>query len=511
MNYWELLFPGFEPVEERMDDFLCKPHYGRWWYSGHPEVSFSGALQMSDDDTPELVIHGKQSALPLIDRPPEPTTIFGRLTTEATMRDISILGAQPKRGPTSTSPPDPERETEVAFRASDILIGAHIESEERPCADRMIFNLTGLEEWCTTTGFSGKYDHGLWTPDTPKDALAAQSANLSFKSSATPYFDIGGGRQMRFHSRYRGPSHFGYDKQITLAEKNKIEIVFPERVSIDAAVDEMRLWQSFIALALRLPVFLDEIELATDDGGDRFHGMSLIVPERKWMLPKEKPYRSDILFNQSKLGAKIGERLKAWREKQDKIDVSVLLFRSTCYLRDVYVHTHVPTYLQALEVFHRELYNDDKFPNADAKKRALTPLRAAIPPNLDPALQKEISQRLSFIASATYLERLQLLFQRYPKCLQPLFPGGNKDLKSLRNARNFLTHYDEDQGDLDKEFMSSRDVHVVGEKARLFLEVCFLGAMDMTDDEIFELLKDFGPYRDWCAETRLENAHTRRA
>lgn len=227
-------------------------------------------------------------------------------------------------------------------------------------------------------------------------------------------------------------------------------------------------------------------------------------------LPKKRPYRRDILFNQSKLGDKIGERLKAWREKQGTIDVSVLLYRGTCYLRDVYVHTNVPTYLQALEVFHRELYNDDKFPNADAKKCALKPLRAAIPPTLEQALRKEISDRLSFIASATFLERLKLLFQRYPKCLSPLFPRGDEDLKSLKEARNFLTHFD-DHGALDKEFMSSRDVYVVGQKARLFLEICFLGAMEMTDDEILALLKDFGPYRDCCAETRWENTRAHRA
>ncbi len=489
-----------------MDDFLDKPRYGKWWYCGHPEVSFGGALQMADDDTPELVIYGKQSALPLFDRPSEPTTLFGRLTTEATMREISILGAHCKRGPRSTSPPDPDRETEVAFRASDVLIGAHIDSEDCPCADRMIFNLTGLDEWCTTTGFSGKHDFKFRTPETPKDALAQQSVNLSFQSSYTPYFDIGGGRQLRIHSRYRGPSQFGHDKQVTLAEMNKIEIVFPERISIDTAVEEIRLWQTFMAFALRRPVFLDEVELARDDGGDRSHAMSLIVPERRWELQEKKPFRRDILFNQSKLGEKIGERLKAWREKQDKIDVSVLLFRSTYYLLDVYVHTNVPTYLQALEVFHRELYNEDKFSNADAKKRVLSELRAAIPATLEPALRDEISKRLSFIASATYLERLQLLFQRYPKCLSPLFPRGDTDLNSLRNARNFLTHFD-DRGELDKEFMSSRDVYVVGQKARLFLETCFLGAMEMTDDEILALLKDFEPYCDCCAETRWENTH----
>src|SRR5207245_231622 len=115
-----------------MDDFRENPRYGRWWYSGYPEESFSGVLQIGDHDLPELVIHGKQTALPLFDRPPEPTTMFGRFTHEPTIRDISVLGARRKRGPASTSPPHAERETEVAFSASYILLGAHVETEIHP-------------------------------------------------------------------------------------------------------------------------------------------------------------------------------------------------------------------------------------------------------------------------------------------------------------------------------------------------------------------------------------------
>jgi hypothetical protein len=164
-----------------------------------------------------------------------------------------------------------------------------------------------------------------------------------------------------------------------------------------------------------------------------------------------------------------------------------------------------------IEVFHRELYDDDEFQNSAAKQSALSPLRAAIPSGLSPEVKKQISDRLGDICGAVYLERLQSLFQRYPKCLSPLFPRGDEDLKTLRDARNFLTHYDEERGKLKKEFMSSRDVYVVGRKAQLFLEVCFLGAMDMTDDENLALLKDFGPYRECCAEIRWENAQTGRA
>ena len=486
-----------------MKELKSSPQHGRWWDIAKPEKSFAGVLQIDNDNSGELVIRGKESDLPLLDRPPAPTTILGRLTSEP-MRDISVFDARHKRGPSSTHPPEPERETEVAFSASHILVGAHVDTVEEPFINRMRFSLTGLEEWCNTTGFSGKHEIPQRRLASPEDECELDTVQVSFQSSATDYFDIGGGKRLRYLSLYRGPGYFDRDKQVALTERNKIEIVFPERVSIDQAVGEIRTWQTFISFGLRIPTFLDDILLRKDEG-EVYERMNLFVPERKWDVPKRQRYNRDILFNQSKLGDKIGERLKEWRDKQDTIDVSVLLFRGACYLQDVYIHTNAATYLQALEVFHDELYNNDEFPNAKVKKSVVSVLRAAIPKSLDPALQHEIFQRLSFIGSATYMERLQLLFRRYPKCLGPIFPRGDEDLKQLRNARNFLTHYG-DQGELDKEFMSSREVYVLGEKARIFLEVCLLGAMGMTDDEILKLLEEFEPYLDRRTETRMQSA-----
>ena len=489
-----------------MTELKSIPQHGRCGTSRSLEKCFAGVLQLDDDNSGELVIRGKESDLPLFDRPPNPSTILGRLTSEP-MDDISVLGARRKRGPTSTYPPNPERETEVAFSARYILVGAHVDTVEKPFINRLRFSLTGLEEWCNTTGFSGKHEIPEHQFALLEDERELDTVQVSFRSSATGYFDIGCGKRLRFLSLYRGPDYFDREKQVTLTERNRVEIVFPERVSIDRAVDEIRIWQTFISFGLQIPIFLDDILLRKDEG-EVYKRMSLFVPERKWEVPKRPRYHRGILFNQSKLGDKIGERLKEWRDKQDIIDVSVLLFRGACYLRDVYIHTNVPTYLQALEVFHRELYDDDEFPNANAKKSAVTALRAAIPTSLDRALQDELCQRLSYIGSATYMERLQLHFRRYPKCLGPLFPRGDEDLKLLRNVRNFLTHYGE-QGELDKEFMSSREVYVLREKARIFLEVCLLGAMGMSDDEIFKLLEEFGPYLDWRTETRMQNSSRR--
>ncbi|MGM4960302.1 hypothetical protein ACT4MK_33855 [Bradyrhizobium barranii] len=73
----------------------------------------------------------------------------------------------------------------------------------------------------------------------------------------------------------------------------------------------------------------------------------------------------------------------------------------------------------------------------------------------------------------------------------------------LKDVRNFLTHYG-GKKTLTKDFLWSRDAVVLKEKAHLFLEICLLGAMGMSDDEIQELVSNFEPYLDWRMETSIE-------
>jgi hypothetical protein len=211
----------------------------------------------------------------------------------------------------------------------------------------------------------------------------------------------------------------------------------------------------------------------------------------------------DALFNQTKLGERIGEYLKAWRQKHEIIDVAVLLFSGAAYQDAIYVHTNLLTYLQALEVLHRECFEIDRFPDADARRATLAALRDAVPATLPPPLQSEIREQLAYIGSLTLLGRLKHLYSLYPKTLRPLFHRGEADMTALKDARNFLSHYG-DQKSFNKEFLWSREIYVLKEKSQLFLEICLLGTLGMKDEEIQGLVEQFEPYVSWRIETSME-------
>ena len=170
-------------------------------------------------------------------------------------QNLHFRRATQTRPSQDTSAEERERETEVAYSTSYVIIGAHVETSNA-FIDRVVFGLTGLEEWCNATGFSGEVKRPQVRSRSPKGKLAEVLVKISFRSSSTRFFNIGRGRRLRFLSLYRGPDYFDREKQFELkGGRNKIEIVFSNRLPIEQALDEIRIWQTFISFGFGSPVF----------------------------------------------------------------------------------------------------------------------------------------------------------------------------------------------------------------------------------------------------------------
>ena len=409
--------------------------------------------------------------------------------------EVTLFDTFVTRGPSRTLPVSPEKETDALLVTNNILIGGHVRREDDTFIDGTILNLTGLDVWCDATGFSGR--HSILNPDQP----ASGKLTVTFQESSSPLYDLGKGRTLRLLSELAGRRYFENSKQVTLKEKNTIELLFPKALSIKQVMQEIQVWQDFLILGLRKPSYMDEIVLLSR-AAKGFDRKALIVPGRKAPKPGNTK-RSEILFNQSKLGDKIGERLKAWRQQHDRVDLAILIFSGAAYQDSAYFHTNLLSYLQALEVLPRELFKKDRFPDAKTRKETIAALRNAVPSTLDPALQSEIKAGLGYVGSVTLLDRIKELYSPYSKSVGPLFPNGDADMTMLKDVRNFLTHYGEKKT-IGKEFLQSRNIFVLKEKTRLFLEICLLGVMEMTDEEIEQLARDFNPYNGWRAEAMME-------
>jgi hypothetical protein len=474
-----------------MQEFREKSLRGVWWEPASPDKKYKGTLLLDDRNHGVLTLRGTERELASLPISAMRRTFFGR-TEGRYIYEASIFNSGMESGPSRSATGDGDRETTAEYYTNEILIGSHVESIDDPFVNGVLLNLTGLAEWCDATSFSGRVELPTL------NELATETVNLVFKGSASQHYDVGDGRLLRILSQYSGPFLFDRAKHVTVKEKNTIELVFSNSLSVKQVLREAHIWQTFFTLGLRSPSYIDEMMILIHDGGDKFTRMGLLVPGRRSESVDGRRRPSDILFTQLKLGEKIGERMKAWRARFDALDLPVLLFSGAAYQDAIYIHTNLLTYLQALEVLHREFFEVHRFPSPEARSATLAALRAAIPMILPEELRGELSDQLGFIGAPTLLDRLKQLYRLYPKSLGPLFRGGNADMTLLKEARNFLTHYGDRR--FNQDFLWSRQIFLMKEKARLFIEICLLGAIGMTDDEILELVRQFEPYSYACHE-----------
>jgi ApeA-like protein len=248
-----------------------------------------------------LVLNGTEEQLAKLPTGETKPTFFGRLMADYTY-DATLFDVVLRKGPSQTHPRDPSKETSAEFVTNTVLISEHVASQDMALFNGAIVKLTGLDEWCDVTGFSGRHENA-----TPNE-LASGSLTVAFRERATPRYDLGNRTTLRFLSEYAGPRRFENLKQVSLKERNTLELIFPGAISINQTVQELHIWQSFLTFGLRQASYTDEVFLLrlSSRGYDRF---GLLLPGRKVPEPRRRR-RRDTLFCQSTFGDRIEERLR---------------------------------------------------------------------------------------------------------------------------------------------------------------------------------------------------------
>jgi ApeA N-terminal domain 1 len=466
-----------------VDQLRGNPLQGEWWEPELPSDKFKGTLQIEENDHGTLTIRGSEKRLLKFVRPGT-RTIFGRLTNHSRC-DVTLFTVGMITSLTGFTDYG-ERETDIEFFTNIILVGFHAASQDDPIVSRVLLRVTGLEEWCDTTGFSGQLDLS-------NAMQGAKRVDVSYAGSSSIPYSIGSGKSLRLLSHYKGPMSFHRPKRISMSEENIIELCFENRLSLNDVLHETSIWQNFLTFALRDASYLSDLRLSVGSTTVQQINCTLLVPGRRVETSGQRRRVTEVLFTRSKIEDRLEEYFRNWRRHYETIEMPVLLFTGTAYDRSDFIHSRLLSYLQALEVLHRELFGGNRFPDKETRRETIKVLKDAIPAGLDPTLRTSIEQQLAFVGELTLLDRLKDLFGRYRKSLDPLFPDPDADMELLRDARNFLTHFGT-RRQFSKDILWSRELMALSDRAKLFMEICLLGVLSMSDEQIQELIRTFEPY-----------------
>lgn len=356
-------------------------------------------------------------------------------------------------------------------------------SESQKTFHAVRFALAGLTDWLGPIGFTGGVQF-------PGSAYGEQQVEMKFKGTKKT-FALTPDITMKVLNRYRGPIAFNGMKKIVVGEEGLIELEFAKPQSVKALFREILIWQAFVTLATNRPSYIKGMSVS---GSDLKYGAGVIFPGMRREDESDARNR-EILFSYGRLGAKLGPALSKWRRGFDVLETPFTVFAGTFFQTDAFIHTKLLAYLQAIEVLHRKLHPGGRFTNDLEKAKVVQALKSAVPQTLPEETWQSIANYVQQVGEWSLLDRLKALYGVYPKTFGSLFPNGVKDLRELRDVRNYLTHYS-DQSRFDADYPTSPALVKLAARAKLFLEVCLLGILGLKDEEIHTLMQDYEPFQD---------------
>lgn len=460
-----------------MDNFRNRTLEGEWWDASAPANRYAGKLVLDDNfnGTLDFTVPSSSPLHTEIDH------VFD-LQGEA-IHGYTYAFSLPSSIRTRVSTGAGSNKTKLTFSSNTILVGVKAKSEDHAIFHAVRVSLTGLTDVFGPTGFRGGFRNPGVEFGHEKVALKFEGARKAYRLSPEVSLNL--------VTRYRGPWVFENQKRLTLSEEGLIELEFAKPSSLKAIFREILVWQAFVTLATGQASYIKGMALS---GSDMKYGGGALFPGlRKSDEPENLP--RDMLFSFPRLGRKLLTVLSSWRAHFDNLEMPVLLFAGTFFQTDAYLHTKLLAYLQALEVLHREQFPGNKFPNPEIRRETISALRGAIPEHLSADLKTSVENFVGNLGEYSLFERLIALLAKYPKSLGSVFPNGKDDLKVFRDARNYLTHYGDNQK-FGRSFISSKRLVEITRRAKLFLEVCLLGLMGLKDLEILKILETYEPFHD---------------
>jgi len=361
----------------------------------------------------------------------------------------------------------------TSFLVTFIFEGAHFQNVDEIKFSSINASLAKLEEWVDIWGLSSEHiieSNGI-------KAICNFIDPIPFKISNS----LSGKFNFYFNSPILPIPEFTI-KQIT-----KIEMISDYDMDFHIMLEHLFHFNLFLTLGIFEDTFIKEIELTSN-------ALTFLTKEN---IPYKEKVK--LFFNQSKRNLKVLSRshhyflfkythirtnfetvIQKFFKLKETIPPVIDVIFSTFSAKDEYTENRFLNIIQALELYHRKIYE-----NTDA-------LKIDFESKLDPILfklsdqqKKWLNEKLIYKYEPNLRTRLKFLFRKFPiNPLNKIVPN-KEDLFKLINAtvnsRNYYTHYDEELK--DKAYKDDKLFYLT-EKLRFLLIIIVLSETGFTNSEI---------------------------
>lgn len=441
-----------EPVEYR----------GYWWPAGAIGEPISGTLTFVPGAPPKLRPIGSFKA---------PEDAF-RSVGEPIIQGVSTNGKPVtlyRCGEATSEISFPGIMT-TDYLAKVLLVGHHFERANDIAFPLIEIKTTYLDDWTCRSGFTLKHDPSQSPPVLGVEYQQPQDLTVTvgdFSVTITQSF----------------VAHLGRGPEQRLVKADAIRIAAREAVHLETFLDgPVHLLVNFLAFAIGQPVYATDLRAfltnpPTDDG------ISIYYATGNNRRDAPSPY--EMLFLLPDVLDTLEDCLRRWFALPETVAPVLDLYFATLYGEaTMYQHHQFLSLAQALESYHREVYDGRLLPD-DAFKAGRDAFAASLPPDLDPDIKTTALDKLN--NEVTLAARLAHLIAEAPRTVvERALPAPEEFASLVRRTRNYFTHYDKK---LLKKVPQGVDLLNLVDRMRWLLEGLLLRRLGLPEDRVEVLLQ----------------------
>ena len=394
---------------------------GHWWIPNNPDGAAYGALSYSADRiklqldraiTPELnAAYGVGS--------PKIPIILGRTNNSA---DVTVLGAFYWNS----------HGREIDLLANEVVVGAHLNDSTLSAVREAVVGFSNLEEWTGRQLVQQAVDndqraHFLVAKDLKPDLQVSDLPSLKRLTLST---DI---RVLHDLAETR------------MTNQSRFIMEFEHLATLRTVTDSVRSLSNLLTLLMDEPVQPTRIRLTMQlahAGPDV--SANYASPARSALPKKRREFEMLLPFDDLSQSKTAEALFSNWFQKEQILRPVYDLLLSAIHSRGQYAQSTFLSLAQALESFHRKIYEGEYISKSEYSiiKKALV---NAIPVGIDAKLSDKLKSMLHFGNELSLKSRLEYLFAGIRRDHLDNLAGTDdcaQFIRSLADIRNYLTHHE---------------------------------------------------------------------
>src|SRR3569832_2236580 len=195
----------------------------------------------------------------------------------------------------------------------------------------------------------------------------------------------------------------------------------------------------------------------------------------------------DFYMRRDEMGISLPEVVQNWFTIYPRVEMPSQLARSVLSSEKLWEHVEFLSLLQALEGFHRGMY-EGKYMAESEYESVKNVLCNALPSNLSSDHKNALRSRIRYGNQLSLRKRLNELAGRLSKTIRLIILGGDGKVPiQWINTRNYYTHWDEE---LRSEILDLRGIFNANIRISQFLRALYLDSKRIQQDAILKSLQN---------------------